>query len=123
MNPMTNETVVFNFEVQWPLDPNVPESKMLYRVTLFGSFANGTAYSYAVESDHVKITEREDKSMRADFFGVEGGEFGWSGSSLLKPRPVYIATVNAPELGIGHVIASRCVNDPNNTLGWRKRGD
>ncbi|KAJ5999004.1 hypothetical protein N7451_006814 [Penicillium sp. IBT 35674x] len=100
MNPLTNETVVFNFEVQWPVDPSVPESEMLYRVTLFGSFANGTAYSYAVESDHVKITEREDKSMRADFFGFEGNEFSWSGSSLLKPRPVYIATVNSPELGI-----------------------
>lgn len=123
MNPLTNETVVFNFEVQWPVDPSVPESEMLYRVTLFGSFANGTAYSYAIESDHVKITEREDKSMRADFFGYEGNEFSWSGSSLLKPRPVYIATVNSPELGIkgtitlqGNVSIPLFVDDQNSTV-------
>ncbi|GIJ90403.1 hypothetical protein Asppvi_009357 [Aspergillus pseudoviridinutans] len=98
MNPSTKETVVFNFEVQWPVDPSIPASEMLYRVTIFGVFANGTTYSYAVEAENVKITEREDKSMRVDFFG--GNEFGWSGSSLLKPRPVYIATLNAPEVGI-----------------------
>ncbi|KAF7184714.1 hypothetical protein CNMCM7691_006137 [Aspergillus felis] len=98
MNPSTKETVVINFEVQGPVDPSNPASEMLYRVTIFGAFANGTTYSYTVEAENVKITEREDKSMRVDFFG--GNEFGWSGSSLLKPRPVYIATLNAPEVGI-----------------------
>lgn len=116
MNPETNETVVFNFEVQWPVDPSVPTSEMLYRVTIFGAFANGTAYSYAVEAENAKITEREDKSMRVDFYG--GNEFSWSGSSLLKPRPVYIATINAPKLGIrgtitlqGNVSISISVNN------------
>ena len=94
MNPLTNETVVFNFEVQWP----VGTAKTLYHVSLWGSFANGTAYSYEVDAESCNITERADKSMRVDFFG--GTEVSWSGSSLLDPRPVYNVSINSPELGI-----------------------
>lgn len=98
MNPSTNETVVFNFEVQWPTDDGVGTSETLYHVTIFGSFANGTAYSYGVDAENLNITERADKSMRVDYFG--GNEFSWSGSSLLEPRPVYEVTINAPRVGI-----------------------
>ena len=80
MNPSTNETVVFNFEVQWPTDDGVGTSETLYRVTIFGSFANGTAYSYGVDAENLNITEKADKSKRVDCFG--GNEFSWSGSSL-----------------------------------------
>lgn len=89
---------MFNFEVHWPVDNGVATSKTLYRVTIFGSFANGTAYSYGVDAENVNITERADTSMRVDYFG--GNEFSWSGSSLLKPRPVYNVTINAPQAGI-----------------------
>ena len=85
MNPSTNETVVFNFEVQWPTDDGVGTSKTLYRVTIFGSFANGTAYSYGVDAENLNITEKADKSMRVDYFG--GNEFSWSGSSLWSQHP------------------------------------
>ena len=85
MNPSTNETVVFNFEVQWPTNDGVGTSETLYRVTIFGSFANGTAYSYGVDAENLNITERADKSMRVDYFG--GNEFSWSGSSLWSQHP------------------------------------
>lgn len=98
MNPSTNETVIFNFEVQWPVDNTIDVSEAFYRVTIFGSFINGTAYRYEVYSRNVNITERADKSMQVDFFG--GNDFSWSGSSLLKPKPVYKVTINAPEVGI-----------------------
>ena len=98
MNPSTNETVVFNFEVQWPTDDGAGTTETLYQVTIFGSFANGTAYRYGVDAENLNITERADKSMRVDYFG--GNEFGWSGSSLLEPRPVYEVTINAPQVGI-----------------------
>ena len=96
INPSTNETIVFNFELQWPADNTT--SEVFYTVTIFGSFANGTAYRYVVKAENVNITERADKSMRVDYFG--SNEVSWSGSSLLEPRPVYNLTINAPQVGI-----------------------
>lgn len=97
MNPLTNETIIFNFEVQFPTDSaNVSQS--LYRVTLYGSFANGTAYSYEVEAENVNITENDENGTRVAYFGRN--DFSWSGTSLLKPRPVYTVTVNSTEVGI-----------------------
>lgn len=90
MNPSTQEVITFNFEVGYGT---------LYRMTLRGSWANGSIYEYEIEATHVNITEGLDKSVKVDFFGG-GNEFGWSSSSQLLPRPSFNATVNAPELGI-----------------------
>lgn len=105
---------MFNFEVHWPVDNGVATSETLYRVTIFGSFANGTAYSYGIDAENVNITERADKSMRVDYFG--GNEFSWSGSSLLKPRPVYNVTINSPRAGItGSIFFQGSVRAPRPT--------
>ena len=96
MNPLTNEAVTLNVEVGWP--PDNTTLTTIYRVTILGAFSNGTAYNYVVEAENTKIIERTDKSMEAKFFGQN--EYGFSGSSLLKPRPIYEVTINAPEMGI-----------------------
>ncbi|KAM5349229.1 hypothetical protein ACJ41O_005736 [Fusarium nematophilum] len=121
INPSTNETVIFNFEVQWPVDTTIDISESFYRVTIFGSFSNGTAYSYEVYSQNVNITERADKSMQVDFFG--GNEFSWSGSSLLKPRPVYNVTINSPQFGImGSIILQGNLAAPHYSCGTDAAG-
>ncbi|KAJ3544000.1 hypothetical protein NM208_g3285 [Fusarium decemcellulare] len=103
MNPLTNETVIFNFEVQWPVDPDVNISEAFYRVTIFGSFLNGTSYRYEIYSQNVNITERADKSMR--------------------PRPVYKATIDAPELGIkGSIILQGNLAAPHYSCGTDAAG-
>lgn len=121
INPSTNETIIFNFEVQWPADNGVATSETLYRVTIFGSYANGTAFSFGVDAENVNITERADKSMRVDFFG--GNEFSWSGSSLLEPRPVYNVTINAPQVGIqGSLVLRGNVAAPHYSCGTDAAG-
>ncbi|KAF5875240.1 uncharacterized protein Bfra_003693 [Botrytis fragariae] len=97
MNPLTNETVIFNFEIQSPTN-SANVSEPLYRVSLYGSFANGTAYSYEVEAENVNITENDENGTKVAYFG--GNDFSWSGTSLLKPRPVYTVTINSTEVGI-----------------------
>ncbi|KAK6602625.1 hypothetical protein H4I95_06562 [Botrytis cinerea] len=115
MNPLTNETIIFNFEVQFPTDSsNVSQS--LYRVTLYGSFANGTAYSYEVEAENVNITENDENGTRVAYFGRN--DFSWSGTSLLKPRPVYTVTVNSTEVGIsGTLILQGSLAAPHYSCG------
>ncbi|KAI3531953.1 hypothetical protein CSPX01_13817 [Colletotrichum filicis] len=121
MNPSTNETVVFNFEIQRPTDNGADVGTTQYHVSLFGSFANGTAFSYGVNSEYANITERADKSMRVDFFG--GSEVSWSGSSLLQPRPVYNVTINSPETGIyGSLILRGNTVAPHYTCGTDAAG-
>ncbi|KAI8276434.1 hypothetical protein K4K59_009784 [Colletotrichum sp. SAR11_240] len=116
MNPSTNETIVFNFEIQRPTDNGADVGTTQYHVSLFGSFANGTAFSYGVNSEFANITERADKSMRVDFFG--GSEVSWSSLSLLQPRLVYNVTINSPETGIyGSLVLQGNTVAPHYTCG------
>ncbi|KAK1624844.1 hypothetical protein BDP81DRAFT_500049 [Colletotrichum phormii] len=110
MNPSTNETVVFNFEVQRPTDNGADVGTTQYHVSLYG-----------VNFEMANIIERADKSMRVDFFG--GSEVSWSGSSLLQPRPVYNVTINSPETGIyGSLILRGNTVAPHYTCGTDAAG-
>lgn len=103
MNPPTQEVVTFNFEVGYGT---------LYRMTLRGSWANGTIYDYEIPATHVDIVERADKSVEVKFFG-SGAEFGWTSSSQLLPQPTFSAWINAPELSIsGNLTYSGSVSAP-----------
>lgn len=104
MNPSTKEVITFNYEIGYG---------DLYRMSLRGSWANGSIYEYEIETTHVNITEGADKSVKVHFFGG-GNEFGWTSSSQLLPRPSFTATVNAPEFGIsGSMIFNGSVSPPH----------
>ncbi|PSR82757.1 hypothetical protein BD289DRAFT_370867 [Coniella lustricola] len=121
MNPETNELVVFNFEIQRPTDNGVDIATSQYHVTLFGLYANGTAFSYGVNAEAARILERADTSMQVDFYGTNN--ISWAGSSLLEPRPVYNVTIDAPAVGIkGSVILRGNIAAPHYSCGTDAAG-
>lgn len=66
-----------------------------YHTGISGTFANGSSFSYGIDSSEAVIVQRGDKSMSVDFLGGQG-DVSFDATSTLYPELEYYLRIDSP---------------------------